>query len=266
MTRRRLDAELVRRGLVATRTEAQEAVRSGLVLVGGSPVSKPSSLVGPEDAVHLQTPARRFVSRGGEKLAAALDRFGIRVEGRSCLDAGASTGGFTECLLQRGAARVAAVDVGYGQLAWRLRNDPRVIVLERTNVRSLSPGDIPFAPGLVTADLSFISLRLVVGALAGLAAPGADFVLLVKPQFEAGAEFVGKGGVVRDAGVWREAIALVAEAGRPIGLAPRGAMASPLLGPAGNVEFPLYLVLGGEETPIDLDGAIAEGLAVKGEP
>ena len=265
MARRRLDAELVRRGLVATRTEAQEAVRSGLVLVGGSPASRPSSLVAPGDAVHLQAPARRFVSRGGEKLAAALDRFGIRADGRSCLDAGASTGGFTECLLQRGAVRVAAVDVGYGQLAWRLRNDPRVTVLERTNVRRLSPEDIPFVPDLVTADVSFISLRVVVPALARLAVLGADFVLLVKPQFEAGARAVGKGGVVRDPGVWRESIAHVAEAGRALGLAPRAAMASPLLGPAGNVEFPLHLVLGGEETPFDLDEAIAEGLAVKGE-
>jgi 23S rRNA (cytidine1920-2'-O)/16S rRNA (cytidine1409-2'-O)-methyltransferase len=179
VTRRRLDAELVRRGLVPTRTEAQEAIRSGLVTVAGTPVAKASSLVPPDAAVHLGGKPRRFVSRGGEKLSAALDRFGVDPGGRDCLDAGASTGGFTDCLLQRGAARVAAVDVGYGQLAWSLREDLRVAVLERTNARDLTPADLPFVPSLVVADLSFISLRLVLPALSEVAAEGADVLLLV---------------------------------------------------------------------------------------
>ena len=166
MARRRLDAELVRRGLVATRSEAQSAVRDGLVLVSGRSASKPSTLVDAAAPVELVGEPRRFASRGGEKLEAALDRFALDVGGRDALDAGASTGGFTDCLLRRGVAHVVAVDVGYGQLAWALRTDERVTVLDRTNVRDLRPDDLPYAPGIVVADLSFISLRLAVPALA----------------------------------------------------------------------------------------------------
>ncbi len=186
MPRRRLDAELVRRGLATSRTEAQEAVQAGLVTVGGVPATKAATLVADDAPVHLGSSARPFVSRGGGKLAAALDRFAVDPAGRPCLDAGASTGGFTDCLLQRGASSVVSVDVGYGQLSWGLRNDPRVVVMERTNIRELGPGDLPYAPEVVVADLSFISLRLVLPALAGLAAEGATFLLLAKPQFEAG--------------------------------------------------------------------------------
>jgi 23S rRNA (cytidine1920-2'-O)/16S rRNA (cytidine1409-2'-O)-methyltransferase len=262
VTRRRLDAELVRRGLAASRTEAQAAVRGGKVTVHGRPAAKPSTLVDPADPVELVAPTRRFVSRAGEKLDAALARFGFDAADRRCLDAGASTGGFTDCLLRRGASHVVAVDVGYGQLAWSLRTDERVTVLERTNVRELGPVHLPYAPDLVTADLSFISLSLVVPALAGVAAERADLVLLVKPQFEAGPKRVGRGGVVRDADGWRDAISGVVRACEDAGLAPRAVMASPLPGPAGNVEFPLHAVKGEDADPgrdrPDVDAAIDE--------
>jgi 23S rRNA (cytidine1920-2'-O)/16S rRNA (cytidine1409-2'-O)-methyltransferase len=264
VARRRLDAELVRRGLVASRTEAQAAVRDGKVALAGRRAEKPSTLVDPGDALELLGPARRFVSRAGEKLDAALDRFAVDPTGRSCLDAGASTGGFTDCLLQRGANHVVAVDVGYGQLAWAIRTDERVTVLERTNVRELTRGHLPYAPDLVVADLSFISLTLVVPVLSGVAAEGADLVLLVKPQFEAGPADVGRGGVVRRPEVWRRALEGVAGACAAVGIAPLGVMASPLRGPAGNVEFPLYGRKGGGAAELDLDVAIAEGRRTAG--
>jgi 23S rRNA (cytidine1920-2'-O)/16S rRNA (cytidine1409-2'-O)-methyltransferase len=271
LAHRRLDAELVRRGLVASRSEAQSAVRDGLVLVSGRPAEKPSTLVDPADPLELVAPARRFVSRGGEKLSAALDRFGVDPAGRRALDVGASTGGFTDCLLQRGAARVVALDVGYGQLAWSLRTDERVSALERTNVRELTAAHLPYAPDLVVADLSFISLRLAVPGLARVAEPGSDFVVLVKPQFEAGPEQVGRGGVVRDPEVWRRVVGDVAASFAQGGLSPRGAMASPLTGPAGNVEFFLHAVgVGGSErgelTAEVLDQAVAEGRRIGGAP
>ena len=240
MARRRVDTELVRRGLAASRAEAQEAVRAGRVLVRGAPATKVTTLVGGDDPLALTAPARPFVSRGGEKLAAALDRFGVDPRDRDALDAGASTGGFTDCLLQRGARRVVAVDVGHGQLAWELRTDPRVTVLERTNVRDLGLTALPFVPSIVVGDLSFISLRLVAAPLVAAAAEGADLVLLVKPQFEAGRDRVGGGGVVRDPDVWRDAIEGVAEAVRRAGAAPLEVMPSPITGPAGNVEFLLH--------------------------
>ncbi len=259
MTRRRLDAELVRRGLAASRAEAQEAVRAGLVTVGGTPATKAATMVADDAPVELAGPARRFVSRGGEKLDAALVRFGVDPAGLECLDAGASTGGFTDRLLRGGAAHVTAVDVGYGQLAWSLRTDDRVTVLERTNVRELHPGDLPTPADLVVADLSFISLRLVLAALVGVAAPGAAFVVLVKPQFEAGPADVSRGGVVRDPAVWRRVLDEVTTAFEVAGVAPLGLMASPVLGPAGNVEYLLYGRRGATPTPIDLDAAVAEG-------
>lgn len=226
---------------MGSRSEAALAIQAGRVTVSGRPATKAGALVSPDEPIVLSAPPRRFVSRGGEKLDAALARFGLDVSGRLALDAGASTGGFTDCLLQRGAAAVVAVDVGYGQLDWRLRQDPRVTLLERTNVRDLRPEQLPFTPDLVTADLSFISLRLVLPALRRCAAPGSDFVLLVKPQFEVGRERVGPGGVVRDPGAWRDAVAEVARAGEALGLCPVGVTVSPLPGPAGNVEFFLHL-------------------------
>jgi 23S rRNA (cytidine1920-2'-O)/16S rRNA (cytidine1409-2'-O)-methyltransferase len=225
------------------------------VTVRGAQAQKPSTLVAADEPVALLTTPRRFVSRGGEKLDAALDRFGVDVRDRRCLDAGASTGGFTDCLLRRGAAAVIAVDVGYGQLAWELRNDPRVVVLERTNVRDLAADVLPFRPSVVAADLSFISLRLALPRLEAVAERDAEFVLLVKPQFEAGREDVGSGGVVRDPEVWRRVIAEVAEACRGVGLTPRAVMASPLLGPAGNAEFLLHTARG-DATGLDIEGAV----------
>lgn len=233
---------MVRRGVAATRTEASIAILGGRVTVGGRPAIKAATLVTPDEPIVLSGPSRPFVSRGGEKLAAALDRFGIDVSGRSALDAGASTGGFTDCLLSRGAARVVAVDVGYGQLDWRLRGDARVTVMERTNVRELQPGDLPHAVDLVVADLSFISLVLVLPALAGAAGAPADLVALVKPQFEAGRADVRRGGVVTDPAAWRRVLSSVATACEREGLAPVGVALSALLGPAGNVEFFLHAV------------------------
>jgi 23S rRNA (cytidine1920-2'-O)/16S rRNA (cytidine1409-2'-O)-methyltransferase len=264
VTRRRLDAELVRRGLAGSRTEAQAAVRGGLVTVAGRIAEKPSTLVAPAEPVELLGPPRRFVSRGGQKLDAALDRFGVDPAGRDCLDAGASTGGFADCLLQRGAARVVALDVGYGQLAWSVRSDTRVIVLDRTNVRELRPERLPFAPTLLVADLSFISLRLVVPVLADAAAGGADLVLLVKPQFEVGPRDLGKGGVVRDPVAWRRAIDGVRAACAAAGLTACAVMPSPLPGPAGNVEFPLHAVKGEARAAFDVEAAIDEGILIGG--
>jgi 23S rRNA (cytidine1920-2'-O)/16S rRNA (cytidine1409-2'-O)-methyltransferase len=264
VTRRRLDAELVRRGLAESRTEAQAAVRGGLVTVAGRIAEKPSTLVAPAEPVELLGPPRRFVSRGGEKLDAALDRFEVDPAGRDCLDVGASTGGFTDCLLRRGAARLVALDVGYGQLAWSIRSDQRVIVLDRTNVRDLRPELLPFAPSLVAADLSFISLRLVVPVLADVSALGADLMLLVKPQFEVGPGDLGRGGVVRDPDAWRRAIEGVREACAAAGLAACAVMPSPLPGPAGNVEFPLHAVKGNARGAFDVEAAIDEGARIGG--
>ena len=263
MTRRRLDTELVRRGLATSRAEAQEAVRAGLVRVSGSFATKAATLVGPDAPVSVVAPARRFVSRGGEKLAAALERFPVNPAGLECLDAGASTGGFTDCLLRAGARHVVAVDVGYGQLAWRLRTDPRVTVLERTNVRDLHPDELGSRPALVTADLSFISLRTVMPALAGLVASGGRAILLVKPQFEAGAAAVERGGVVRDPEVWRRVLIAVTTSASSAHLVPQGLMASPIAGPAGNVEFLLWAVSLGPRVSLDFDAAVAEGIKVR---
>jgi 23S rRNA (cytidine1920-2'-O)/16S rRNA (cytidine1409-2'-O)-methyltransferase len=262
--RRLLDLELVRRGLAETRSEARDAVLSGRVTVGGRPASKPGSLVGPDEPLVVHGPSRRYASRGGEKLAAALDRFGVNPAGRRCLDAGASTGGFTDVLLARGAAHVVAVDVGYGQLDWRLRRDDRVTVMERTNARDLTPDVLPYPPELVTADLSFISLAKVVPALLGVVRRGADLVLLVKPQFEAEREEVRRGGVVSDPGVWRRALERVTGACRAGGAGALGAMASPVPGPAGNVEFFVHAGTGEPDRPLDLDTVVAEGLRVEG--
>jgi 23S rRNA (cytidine1920-2'-O)/16S rRNA (cytidine1409-2'-O)-methyltransferase len=234
--RRRLDVELVRRRLVASREEAQRAVEDGRVLVGGAPALKASRLVADGEAVTVTGPPKRFVSRGGEKLDAALERFAVDVSEKRVLDAGASTGGFTDCLLQRGAAQVVAVDVGYGQLHERIRVDGRVVVMERTNVRTLTldePVDV------VVADLSFISLRTVAPALVGgNAKEGAEVVLLVKPQFEAGKAEADRGrGVIRDPEVWRRVLGEVRSALADHGAAMMDVMASPLKGADGNIEF-----------------------------
>jgi len=252
-------------------------VGAGRVLVAGSVADKPSRLVGPDEAVVVRGLGPKFVSRGGDKLDAALTRFDLDVTGLSALDAGSSTGGFTDCLLQRGAARVSAVDVGYGQLDQRLRDDPRVLVLERTNIRHLTPDALvsSTSPGpwwpvdLVTADLSFISLTLVAPVLAGpLLRPGGTLVVLVKPQFEAGRAEAARGkGVVRDAGIWRRTLGEVASALEGARTAIMGAMASPVPGPAGNIEFLLWARAGdppaGGARDRALDDAVAEALAMQ---
>jgi 23S rRNA (cytidine1920-2'-O)/16S rRNA (cytidine1409-2'-O)-methyltransferase len=216
---------------------SREAIEAGLVLVSGARADRAGRLVSPDEPVHLEGPPARFVSRGGEKLDAALDRFAVDVTGRRALDAGASTGGFTDCLLQRGVAAVIAVDVGTGQLAWSLRNDPRVTVRERLNARHLTMADVGQPVDLVVADLSFISLRLVAPALAGVAADGADAVVLIKPQFEAGKKQVRRGGLVTDPAVHRTVLDEVTAALAGDGLAPVAVMPSPIRGAAGNIEF-----------------------------
>jgi 23S rRNA (cytidine1920-2'-O)/16S rRNA (cytidine1409-2'-O)-methyltransferase len=263
--RMRLDRELVRRGLAPSREAAGEAVHAGRVLVGGTVASKPSTLVAPSDALALTGPPRPWASRGGEKLAPALDRLGVAVAGRRCLDVGASTGGFTDVLLRRGAAEVVAVDVGYGLLALRLRNDSRVRVLDRTNVRTLDRERAGGPADLVVADLSFISLSTAMPALAGLAAQGADLVLLVKPQFEAGRAAVGRGGVVRDPAARAAAVRAVAAAAADQGLGVAGLCPSALPGPAGNVEFFLHLRAGsGSLDEAALAAVVAEGAVLPG--
>jgi 23S rRNA (cytidine1920-2'-O)/16S rRNA (cytidine1409-2'-O)-methyltransferase len=242
--RARLDAELVRRGLARSREQAAEVIAAGRVRVGGLVATKPATGVDPAASVTVDAGgAEEYVSRGGRKLAGALDVFEPppEVEARRALDAGASTGGFTDVLLRRGAAHVVAVDVGYGQLAWSLRTDPRVTVLDRTNVRDLTPELVGAPVDLVVADLSFISLTTVLPALRGVATETADYLLMVKPQFEVGRGNVGSGGVVRDPDLRAGAIRAVAEAAQALGLGVRGVTASPLPGPAGNVEYFLWL-------------------------
>lgn len=260
--RGRLDAELVRRGLAGSRGQAARLIAAERVNVSGHIAAKPATVVSAADPIVVAA-GQPYVSRGGEKLAAALDTFaagGLTVAGRYCLDAGASTGGFTDVLLRRGASHVVAVDVGHRQLAWPLRHDDRVTVLERTNVRDLTPEIVGCPVQLVVADLSFISLTLALRPLVACAKPDADFALLVKPQFEVGREHVGKGGVVRNAGLRKAAVRAVAAAAAEQGLGAAGVMASPLPGPSGNVEYFLWLRGGAPRlAPEAVDRAVEEG-------
>jgi 23S rRNA (cytidine1920-2'-O)/16S rRNA (cytidine1409-2'-O)-methyltransferase len=238
--RARLDAELVRRKLARSREQAATLVAAGRVQVRGTVAQKVATMIDPADPVLVTgaDPADEYVSRGSHKLAGALAAFaGLAVSGRRCLDAGASTGGFTDVLLRAGARQVVAVDVGYGQLAWPIRTDDRVVVLERTNVRTLTPDVIGGPVDLTVADLSFISLRLVLPALTACTDPAGDLALMVKPQFEVGKERVGTGGVVRDPALRAEAVLDVTATAAGLGLGVAGVTASPLPGPSGNVEF-----------------------------
>jgi len=236
--RRRLDQALVERGLVASRERAQAMVRAGLVRVAGVTMGEPDQMVTADEAIEVAGTSP-YVSRGGEKLAAALDAFAIDPSGRTAIDVGASTGGFTDVLLQRGAARVIAVDVGYGQLAWGLRQDPRVTVMERINIRYLDR--LPVPADLAVIDVSFISLRLVLPRVRELLSAPGDVVALVKPQFEVGKGAVGKGGVVRDPEQHRAVVSELSLFADEIGYAVAGEMPSPIVGAKGNREFLLYL-------------------------
>lgn len=267
----RVDAELVRRGMARSRQHAAELIAAGHVLLDGGTVTKAARQMDPARALRVVAPPTEdYASRGAHKLAGALDTLGDLapvVAGRRALDAGASTGGFTDVLLRRGAAHVVAVDVGYGQLAWHLQQDHRVTVLDRTNVRTLDPAAVAPAPELVVADLSFISLTLVLPALVGAAAPDADFLLMVKPQFEVGKERLGRGGVVRDPQLHAEAVRTVAGAAADLGLAARAVVPSPLPGPSGNVEYFIALRRGAEGTAAHetLDTMIDAALAQRPE-
>ena len=234
--RRRLDVVMTERGLAPTRARAQALVLAGTVLVDGAPVTKAGTPVADGAAIELTAPDHRWVSRGALKLEAALDAFAVSPEELDCLDVGASTGGFTDLLLERGARRVIALDVGRGQLDWKLRQDPRVAVFEGVNARHLGPGDLPFAVDLACVDVSFISLELVVPAVLPHLKPGATLICLVKPQFEAGRDQVGSGGVVRDEEVRRRVVDATVAALAKLGLELVGVVPSPIRGPKGNLE------------------------------
>lgn len=259
MARTRLDTLLAERGLFASRSRAAASVIAGEVRLGneGRRAEKPGMLVAPDVELHVAE-APEYVSRGGRKLANALAALGIDPAGRRCLDAGASTGGFTDCLLQRGAAHVVAVDVAYGELHWSLRNDPRVTVVERTNARSLDPAGLPYEPDLVTADLSFISLAKVLPALIAAAAPRYDVLALVKPQFEVGRDRIGKGGVVREADDRRSALVSAGRAAESLGATVLGFASSGLPGPKGNLETFLWAAEAGREGGRDVEAAARE--------
>jgi 23S rRNA (cytidine1920-2'-O)/16S rRNA (cytidine1409-2'-O)-methyltransferase len=260
VARVRLDALLAERGLYASRTRAAAAVLAGDVLLGAgrARAEKAGQLVDPDVEIFVAAPPP-YVSRGGIKLANALDALGVPVAARSCLDVGASTGGFTDCLLQRGAAHVVALDVAYGELDWRIRQDARVTVLERVNARALEPAALPYRPDLVVSDVSFISLRKVLPAVLGVCAPSFDALVMVKPQFEVGRERLGKGGVVREPALRREAIASVASCASGLGAAVMGFASSGLPGPAGNRETFAWLAEGSRAGALDdVAAALAE--------
>lgn len=241
----RLDQRLVELGLAESRQKAQGLILAGLVRIDGQPAQKAGQPAPPEAAISVDGPEHPYVSRGGVKLAGALDHFGLDVTGLRCLDLGISTGGFSDCLLQRGAASITGVDVGYGQLAWKLRQDPRVTLHERVNARSLP---LDMAPGpfdLCVLDVSFISLTLVLPQVPPRLAPGGRILCLVKPQFEAGREWVGQGGVVRDEAARQAAVDKVAACLTGLGLQVQGQCASPIPGPAGNIEFFILALLPG---------------------
>lgn len=257
--RQRLDTLVHERGLAPSRAQARALILAGAITVDGRSITQAGTQVAVTATLERLKPPNRYVSRGGDKLEAALTAFNLTINDRICLDIGASTGGFTDCLLQAGARRVHAVDVGYGQLDWRLRTDDRVVVYERTNARHLQPQDLPERAHVLTVDASFISLRLLLPALVPLLAPQADVITLVKPQFEVGKEQVGKGGVVRDPQLHGQALADVLTAAQVCGLGVRGGIASPLLGPKGNREFLVYYGLGATmRTPDELQALCHE--------
>jgi len=249
MKKIRLDRLLLLRDLVPTRQKAQGLIGAGQVYVEDRRADKAGSLFPENCRIEIKGPDNPYVSRGGVKLAGGLDHFGIDPSGLVCGDIGASTGGFTDCLLQRGAARVYAIDVGYGQLAWKLRSDRRVVVMERTNARYLTPADLPELLDLAVIDASFISLEILLAPVMALVKPGGSILALIKPQFEVGKGQVGKGGVVRDEALHEAAIARIENFGRDLGLADHGHCLSPLLGPKGNREFLIHFTLPNRNLP-----------------
>lgn len=256
--KQRLDLLLVERGLVESREQARRLIMAGEVLVDEQVSDKPGHTVPLDAALRVRTPLP-YVSRGGQKLEAALRAFAVVVTEKVAVDVGASTGGFTDCLLQHGVSRVFAIDVGYGQLAWKLRSDPRVVVLERTNIRLLTQLPAAILADLAVIDASFISLALVLPPTLNLLADQGEIIALIKPQFEAGQEDVGKGGVVRDAKVHQRVLQETLDLAAPLGLSVAGLIASPLLGPAGNVEFLVWLRRQSDLAP-DLAQLIATAL------
>ena len=239
--RTRLDLEMTRRGLAESREGAQRLIMAGRVRVNSRPAVKPDLKVDAETDIAVIAGGHQYASRGGYKLAAAIDHFQLDVQGRRALDVGASTGGFTDVLLQRGAASVIALDVGHGQIAEKLRQDSRVIVMDRVNIRHIAPSDLPYAPEIVVIDTSFISLKLVLPPVMQLSAAEAKIIALVKPQFEVGKGKVGKGGVVRDEAMRKETLESIIRFAREVGFTVCGSIESPLRGPAGNVEYLVFL-------------------------
>ncbi len=242
----RLDRLLAARGLAESREKAQAIIFAGQVLVNGQKIDKAGALVPGDAEIRILGETLRYVSRGGLKLEKALHEFEISVEGKVALDIGASTGGFTDCMLQHGCGKVYAVDVGYGQLAWKLRQDPRVVVIERTNIRALEPQLVPEPADIAVVDVSFISLEKVIPAVLKLLKPNSEIIALIKPQFEAGKESVGKGGIVRDPAARIAAVEKVSECIRGLGLEIRGVIPSPITGQDGNVEFLIHVVSRGQ--------------------
>ncbi|HYY25293.1 MAG TPA: TlyA family RNA methyltransferase [Candidatus Udaeobacter sp.] len=241
--RERLDKLLLKRGLVQGREEASGKILAGDVLVNERPVTKAGTWVDENATIRLRTKISPYASRGGTKLETALREFDIDVNGKTVLDVGASTGGFTDCLLAHGAVKVYAVDVGYGQLDWKLRNDPRVVVYEKTNIRYFAPGDLPAPADLATVDVSFISLKLVLPSVKTLLVSAGEVVALIKPQFEVGKGKVGKGGVVRSADEHRRVVEEIKTESAALDFLIQGVVESPLLGPKGNKEFFIHLTL-----------------------
>ncbi|GHV44186.1 TlyA family rRNA (cytidine-2'-O)-methyltransferase [Clostridia bacterium] len=257
--KQRLDIYLVENGLAPSRERARSVIMSGRVYVAGQKAEKAGDLIAAGAAVEVRGGELKYVSRGGLKLEKAVEFFDISLEGAVCMDVGASTGGFTDCMLQNGAARVYAVDVGYGQLAWTLRSDPRVVSLERTNIRFVTENEVPEPLDFATADVAFISLRLVLPVMYRLLGAGKTAVALIKPQFEAGREKVGKKGVIRDAATHREVIRDVLAFTRAVGFGVTGVTYSPIKGPEGNIEYLMYMTKDrASDTEIDIEQIVAQ--------
>ena len=266
MTKQRLDVELTARGLAESRQKAQAMIMAGQVYVDGRKVDKAGTQVGPGCAIEVRGRTLAYVSRGGLKLEKALKNFGVDPTGYACSDSGASTGGFTDCLLQQGASKVFAIDVGYGQLAWKIRNDPRVVVMERTNIRYVTPEDLGQPLDLSVIDVSFISLSLVLPVVKTLLKPTGQVLCLIKPQFEAGRDKVGKKGVVRDAAVHEEVLQNFISLAKSLGFTIRNLTFSPVKGPEGNIEFLAHLSLqpGEDSYPLPGDLVAQAHAALKG--